>query len=239
MKINTKILGWIFLGLYVAIIIGLFGIVSGSLFEFIFPWRFILPIPSYDKPLLLDKPFWTLFILIITLVSQALFIFGAGTINLHRPVGRVRLIIPVIIASLMMAVLVVAFINAVCDLMEWRKFDFVKGCDFLVALGSIWIAWVIIFFIRYRNAERYRVLRNLFSTIIAGSLIELLITIPIYHIVKRRPYCFAGFRTQISIADGLVVMLWAFGPGIIFLFLHEKHKAELQRAKKIQRNEKA
>jgi len=32
--------------------------------------------------------------------------------------------------------------------------------------------------------------------------------------------------------DGIAVMLWAFGPGIILLFLYERHRKELQQNEK-------
>ena len=197
-----KTLRWIFLVLYIAVIIGLSGLAS-----------------------LQDDFFWILFLLIITIISQVLFIFGAGTTNLCAPVRPRRLILPVIIASLMMTVLIVALFFSLSELLYVGLSD----CIFWITIGLSWIAWSIVFLIWHRNTERYKTLRNLISTMIAGSLLELLATVPSHIIVSRRPGCLVGMSTSVGITGGIVVMLWAFGPGIILLFLCEKRNAELHR----------
>ena len=223
MKIDIKILRWLLLGLYIGVITGLLGTAySANLPSWLPPWE------TFQVEL-----FWIIFVLVITVVSQGLFIFGAGTINLCRPIRRRRLVVPVIIASLMMTVLVAALFVSIAELLHVDGENwFIYG--FWIIIGLSWIAWSIVFFIRYRDTERYKTLRNLISIIIAGSLIELLAVIPSHIIASRRPGCFVAWLTASGIIGGIAVMLWAFGPGIILLFLHEKHKAELQRDQKMQ-----
>ncbi|MBN1384827.1 MAG: hypothetical protein JW983_08105 [Elusimicrobia bacterium] len=215
MKINMKVLRWILLGLYIAVIIGLFGMAYAGK-----DLAFLDPLAT-----LKGKPFWTFFVFAITIISQLLFIFGIGTIDLCRPVRRRRLIAPVIIVSFMMAILVVALYFSMIELVElkidnehWFEYSF------FIVMGLSWIIWGIIFFIKYKDIERYKVLKKLISTVIAGSLIELLAAVPSHIIVSRRPGCFVGILTACGISGGIIVMLWAFGPGIIFLFLREKYK---------------
>jgi hypothetical protein len=89
-----------------------------------------------------------------------------------------------------------------------------------------WLAWGAVFFIRYSDINLFKTLKTFIVTIITGSLIELLVAIPMHIIASRRPGCFAGAFTAISICAGISVMLWAFGPGIFLLFLYEKNKAK-------------
>lgn len=64
------------------------------------------------------------------------------------------------------------------------------------------------------------------SALFRGSLLELLVAIPSHVIVSRRPGCFVGMFTGLGVSSGITVMLWAFGPGIILLFLRNKHRRE-------------
>ena len=202
MRTDIKILRWIFLLLYIAIVVGLFG------FSF------------------LQNEWSGLLLLIVAVVSQILFIFGAGTTNLCQPIRPRRLLIPVIVASLAMTVLVAGMFCALIELADvdgngW--FTYV----FWGVIGLSWIGWSIVFFIWQRRKERYKVIRNLISPLFAGGLIELMVSIPSHIIVSRRPGCLVGIGTAIGITCGVGVMLWAFGPGIILLFLKERRKEEL------------
>ncbi len=219
MKIDIRHLRWIFLGLYVAIVIGLFAMAHAELLPL---WPYIeLLIPQSESM------FWPIFVLLVTVASQVLFVFAAGTVNLCRPIRRRRLFAPVVIASLMITVLVVAL------LLSLNELSLVFGGSgmfvwlFWLVVGVNWLGWSVAFFHRYRDAERYVMARGLVSTLLAGSLVELLVAIPSHIIVTRQPGCFVGLLTACGIISGIVVMLWAFGPGIVLLFLYERRKREL------------
>jgi len=202
MRIDIKILRWILLFLYIAIVVGLYGRIY-------------------------SEDWWPkLLVLVVGVIAQILFIFGSGTTNLCQPIHPRRLLIPVIVASLAMTVLVAGLLLALFELADFSGngwFDYV----FWSVIGLSWIGWGIVFFIWQRRKERYKVIRNLISPLLAGSLIELMVSIPSHIIVSRRPGCFVGIATTIAIACGVGVMLWAFGPGIILLFLKERRKKEL------------
>jgi len=216
LKIDIKTLRWLFMGLYIAILIGLFGAAYSGNFP---DWLLLY---SLQGELL-----WTLLVLAITVVSQAIFILVPGTINLCRPIRRGRLVAPVIIASLMMALLVGAVIISIMGLLDVQGEDWFVY-PFWIAIGLSWIVWGIVFFIRYKDTGRYKTLKKLISTIITGSLIELLIAVPSHLIVTRRGGWLVDLLTACGITGGIAVMLWAFGPGIILLFLYERQKKELQ-----------
>ncbi|UCF80609.1 MAG: hypothetical protein JSV08_08905 [Acidobacteriota bacterium] len=216
MKINIRHLRWIFLGLYVVIVTGLFAMAYEELLPE-WSWLFI----AFG-----DNAVWTTIVLLVTVASQALFVYGAGTINLCRPIGRRRLLAPVVIAALMMTILMAALF---CSLTELFKVDDEEWLIwiFWTLVGVNWVGWCVFFFVRYRQAERLSAVRGMVATVLVGSLAELLIAVPSHIIVSRRPGCFVGMLTAVGIAGGLLVMLWALGPGIILLFLQERRKKEL------------
>ena len=209
MKIPFNILRWVLLSLYLLLILSF--IVIGVL-----------------EPDNCDWKYWLT--LILTLISQGVFLSVCGSINLCRPVKHRKLVFPIVIASLMMCILVGGLCLSLSELFKiddggW--FPYV----FWMIVGINWIVWSIIFLIYSQKTERFKVLRTLTITILAGSLVELLIGIPSHIIVSRRPGCFVGIRTGIGIIAGIYVMFWAFGPGIILLFLRNKYrnqKAEMK-----------
>lgn len=227
-----KILRWLLLGLYILLLIGLFGI-------------------SYFKELGIEKwhveffPFFELkgrllavvLVVLVTLISQVLFVFGTGTKDICKPVRKPRFIIPVIITSFflsfLMLFIVLAFINTFKTDPQFTSSD----NNMWIFIVIFWILWTIVFFISYKGINKFEAMRKLINFLLAGSLLELLAVIPSHIIDIKRGGCFVGMFTSVGISAGLMVMLWTFGPGIIFLFLREKHKAEIAAAEKKMKKE--
>jgi hypothetical protein len=156
-------------------------------------------------------------------LCQWIFLFAAGTVNLCRPIERHRLIWPVLIASLMMAVLAGSLWLAMSELFEVDNDNWVTVAFWRIAILN-WIIWFVVLFLYTRNVERFRAIRRLIAVVLGGSLLELLASIPAHIIVSRRPGCFVGMRTAIGIIAGICVMFWAFGPGIFLLFLRNRYR---------------
>jgi hypothetical protein len=177
--------------------------------------------------LLLFNPEPALFLLLgVFIACQALFIFGSGTIHLCRPIRRRRLIMPIVVASFMLTVLIAGFVLAMIELLKLKNGPDWLGILFLLALGASWIIWGVLLYFHVRDLPRYRAMSKLTSYIFAGSLAELLATVPAHVIVSRRPGCFVGLLTMIGIIAGASVMLFSFGPAILLLFLRPRHRAE-------------
>lgn len=209
MKINMKILKWVLLGLYIMIVIGLVGI-------------------AYLHGGTPEEQLVLIVMIVVTIISQILFIFGAGTANLCTPIRKRRLLIPVIIVAVMMTVLIGGITLALGELIFENPGNWF-GYLFLTIVAISWLTWGIIFFIWGTTKQRYKTVRNLISSMFAGSLLTLIVTIPSHIIVSKRPGCLVGLGTSMGICSGVFVMFWAFGPGIILLFLREKRKVELLR----------
>jgi hypothetical protein len=65
-----------------------------------------------------------------------------------------------------------------------------------------------------------RVVRGL----IAGSVLEMLVAVPIY--VTREDDCYCARGSYAGLVFGVTVILWAFGPGVFLLFMREKRRRE-------------
>ena len=165
----------------------------------------------------------------VMLIAQALLIFGSGTITLCRPIRRRRLILPVIIAATMLALLGGGLCIAMWELLylDSNPHSDLLGFLAMCAIGLSWIGWGVLLMSRLRDKPRYTVLRKLTSYVFAGSLAELLATVPSHVIVSRRPGCLVGLGTAIGITAGCAVMIFAFGPAIVILFLRPRWRAEI------------
>ena len=65
-----------------------------------------------------------------------------------------------------------------------------------------------------------RIIRGL----IAGSILELFVSIPIF--VTRQDDCYCARSSYTGLVFGATALLWAFGPGVLLLFLREKRRIE-------------
>jgi hypothetical protein len=200
-----RVLRWVFVALYV-VIIGAFA---------------VLCVTEDTAPAMLV-------FLGAIIATQLLLIFGSGTVRLCYPLRRRRLLLPVAIASLMLAALVGGLFIA-----GWELFKLDKAFDddllsmvFFGTTGLSWIVWGMLLFAKLKNRPRYAVLSRITTYLFAGSLAELLATVPSHVIVSRRPGCLVGIGTAIGITAGICVMFVSFGPGIVVLFLRPSYRAE-------------
>lgn len=197
-----RLLRWILLALYVALVIGL-GVLA------------LLPKGGVG----------TVIVFAVAVIGLAVFILGAGHKDLFRPIRRPRLVLPVVAAAFMMAVLVAGLTLALAELCMMEK---LSGSEvvFWVCMGASWIFWSVLLYVYTRKLDRYGAIYRLSKTVFAGSLAELLATVPSHLVVQRRGGCFVGIHTAIGILAGLCVMLWSFGPGIFMLFLAEARRRQ-------------
>jgi hypothetical protein len=197
-----RVVRWILLLLYVGLVGGLF--TMAVLGDDIWPGVLVLG---------------------ITIAALAMFVLGAGTKNLCRPIRRRRLWLPVAVASFMLAVLVVGLTLAFGELLRFKD-DSNWGAGLWVTLGITWVFWAVLLFVYTRQLQRYQAIFRLAQLVFAGSIAEMLAAVPSHLIVSRRPGCLVGLATAIGIAGGLLVMLWSFGPAIVLLFLQAGRRRE-------------
>jgi len=206
--LSLRWLRWVLLALYLALILGLGGI---ALFD-----------PGETLAVA---------VLVLTLGSQALLIFGSGKLELTRPIRGWRLVIPTAVAGLMLAILIGGAGLALSELFYLEDGQWTTPA--LLALVAVsWIVWSLLLFVYCQGWERFNIIGRLTGLIFAGSLATLLVSIPAHIIVSRRPGCFVGLFTALGIASGIYVMLWSFGPAILLLFFKEKRRFELREARR-------
>jgi len=201
-----RVMRWVFLTLYLALLAG-----------------FVMLNRSGD-----DVALW---VATVILASQTLFILGAGTVNLCKPIRRRRLWVPIAVAAAMLASLAMGALFALTELFSWDTGEhLVSGTGFWLFLGAAWLVWGALLWSYVKDVPRMQALQKLARTAFAGSLAELVASVPAHVIVSRRPGCFVGIGTGIGIGAGISVMLFSFGPAIVLLFLRPRYRRKRMEA---------
>lgn len=86
-----------------------------------------------------------------------------------------------------------------------------------------WGFWFLVFAL-VGAAEWRRRFAGMYRALVAGTILELLITIPIDAQVRKRTNCYCGEGTFLSLIIGLTAILWTFGPGVAILFLIRRNQ---------------
>lgn len=85
-------------------------------------------------------------------------------------------------------------------------------------VGAVWSIWAFLFAFYTIRGGRANFMTRLTRSLVAGSILELLVAVPAHVLARTRNYCCAGFGTFWGIAAGVSVMLFAFGPAVFVLF---------------------
>lgn len=95
---------------------------------------------------------------------------------------------------------------------------------FLLIPVILWCFWSVIFLVYWRRGDYYTWTSRVIRGLIAGSVLELFVAVPIY--ATRQDDCYCGRGSYAGLVFGATVLLWAFGPGVFLLFVKEKHRRE-------------
>ncbi|MHC4534103.1 MAG: hypothetical protein ACYS6K_09135 [Planctomycetota bacterium] len=171
-------------------------------------------------------PFWLTYGVMV-LIQVLLLIFPVAKYK-DRPKPQRAIWVPVITSAFLFTILFSGFVVSVAAGIGG---DYVVGTPVstLGILGLIvfsWAIWAIVFYRFGRIVDRESFVEKITRWLIKGSIVELLVAIPCHIIVRHKNYCCAPGLTFFGIAAGLVIMAFAFGPGIFFLFLKRFRKLQ-------------
>lgn len=151
---------------------------------------------------------------------QFLYLLVPLRVAQERPVGRRHWVSLAAASGVLFGILV---FGAVCVLVEdlFRE-PFPEGgrMNGAVAAGAVsWLIWGIVFYrLGTRSDTPVRAVATASNALLGGSMLEMLVAIPSHVLARHRDYCCAGFGTFVGLATGLATMLFAYGPGVLFLF---------------------
>lgn len=157
-------------------------------------------------------------VFILFLLCEAALLLVPVRITDKRPVLRSTIITSIIGAGVMAGFLVAGVVlsvgetivkDALSENVWWMAF---------AALLLMWALWGLIFWKWSKVLEPRAFIERQRRILYRSSILELLIAIPAHILARHRNYCCAGMATFTGIIFGISVMLFAFGPGVFFLY---------------------
>lgn len=89
---------------------------------------------------------------------------------------------------------------------------------FILFFGS-WLFWGYTFMAAYKENLPGEFLRKMLKKVMIGSAAELIIAVQSHIVFRNRDDCCAPIVSYFGIVTGVTVLLMAFGPGIVFMYL--------------------
>lgn len=141
----------------------------------------------------------------------------------------------IVTASLMAALVSVGMIATMLELMGglWIELTNLKGGYFaegwvtgLIIVVIVWITWAAVFAILWKGRDRFKQIHKFIRVLIAGSFLETLIAASVFAWNPHHEDCHCARGSYTGMVLGGTVMFWAFGPGLVLLFLSEKYRRE-------------
>lgn len=88
----------------------------------------------------------------------------------------------------------------------------------------VWAIWFLIFAAYWRQGDRFTQLGRMIRGLVAGSLVEAFVAIPVHIWTTRQRECYCARGSYTTLVCAGTVLLWAFGPGLLLLYAREKHR---------------
>jgi hypothetical protein len=155
--------------------------------------------------------------------SGALLIIVPVRARRGRPIGRRSIWLPLLGSSILFATICLGAAIAAVEFLKVEQGTNPVAIAILCVAGTIWLAWGVLFWWISRSLDPVGFSARLYKSLFAGSLLELVIAVPMHIIVRRRGECCAGIYTGTAICLGTVAAIISLGPGIFFLF-HRRWK---------------
>ena len=131
-------------------------------------------------------------------------------------------------AGLMAMLLTVGLVALVLEFPnKWEPLmDYDNGNRYYVmaAMGVIWGLWTCVFWVYWKQGDKYTQLGKMIRGLVAGSILEVMVAVPAHIWATRQRDCYCCRGTYTTLIFSGTVLIWAFGPGIILLYMREKYR---------------
>ncbi len=136
-----------------------------------------------------------------------------------RPKPRRGIWLTAIAAAFLYSVLLLGVLISIVSAVWGDDWPDASGWLLTLILPANWLFWSVLFGLFARSVEPTAFVHRLMKWLMRASILELLIAVPSHIIVRHKDVCCAHVATAAGIAAGLAIMLFAFGPGIYFLYV--------------------
>ena len=196
----------------IALVLGLFAVQA--------PWDVVA----------IAVPIW---VVVMTLCQAGLLVVPVR-IESGGPVTRRHLVWPLLVAAVSVAAMAVGMMMALAEfVVNILHYDPGFGW-WLLAFGvaAVWMGWAVMFGFYAGSRPPATFMARVARLLIAGSILELLVAVPVHVCARMQNYCCAGYGSVWGLGLGISVMLFAFGPAVFVLFVRRWQSMQARAAKK-------
>lgn len=93
-------------------------------------------------------------------------------------------------------------------------------------MAALWLFWTVVFWNYRRSGDGLSRVGGLATGLVAGSLLELLVAAGVYAWNPHQEDCWCARGSYAGLVFGGTVLIWAFGPALLPLFLRQKRLRE-------------
>lgn len=233
-------LRWLLLGLGIAFELLAIGFVMAPLFK--------LSVFAYEPAGLLGTPFiivdvdetgylvHAIAVIGLLVLAQWYFLRPSRLLPIRLTARGRPLKASVIVASAMAMLLTLGAVTLVLELFGvWAPIMFSRDprrtqpmaaqlLTVFLAIIVIWGLWMFLFHRYWRDGDRYTQLGRMVRALVAGSVLEAIVAAPAQAYASRQSDCHCERGSYTTLVCSGAVLFWAFGPGIVLLFLRENYR---------------
>lgn len=171
----------------------------------------------------------TIIVIGIILLLQWAFLRPAKNWKVRLTTEGMPLKSSVFAAGVMAMLLTTGLISLLLELPDWWQ-GLMEADSFLIIASIygtmliIWGIWAWIFFVYWKQGDRYTQSGKMIRGLVAGSILEIMVAVPVHIWATRQRECYCCRGTYTTLVLAGTVLIWAFGPGIILLYMREKYR---------------
>jgi len=158
-------------------------------------------------------------IALIFLGVQGAFLLGMPELRWPRPTRRKPMWLSIVTGAALAALLTFGLFATIASAANvWEKLTNAVGAYVFWIIAAAWMVWLFVFGVIFAS-QWFVGFTKLYKLLVAGTWLELLITIPVDVQVRKRTTCYCGEGTFFALILSSSVAIWSFGPGLALLFL--------------------
>ena len=193
-----------------------------------------LPLDGFDP----SEPLWWSWVgapVLLIVASQAVFVIPLVRMPIQaQPSGR-SVVASVVAASTVAAALGIGVLCGLLELFDfWSRFthDADAYWAWPVTLPVFLVSWVFWsgLLLAFTRRKRDRSLPGrLAAWLLAGTVVEILATLPIDVMVRRRTDCYCATGTFHALLIATFASMWLAGPGVVILYMRRRRRLAAHR----------
>jgi len=201
--------------------------------DFLSTWQYVVTQPEgfFTEP---AGWLWCTGPALVIAITQALMLGPLVTFKPVRGPGARSLVVSILVCALVASMLVLGLLFTILELFDvWSEplemDDLPWGGDMslwltLPVLLVSWGFWSVLFFRFTRRRRTEGTISRLIGILLAGTIVETILIVPVDIMVRRRTDCYCATGTFHALLLSTFAVVWLAGPGALIVFTRRRRR---------------